>query len=277
MSTFAIGDLQGCFDELVDLLGLISFDKTRDRLILVGDLVNRGPRSLDVLRLVRDLGGAADAVLGNHDLHLLAVANGAKASRRDTLDEVLEASDCEDLLDWLAQRPLAIHEPLTNTLLIHAGLPPQWSVAQTLALASEASDVIADGSSRSRFLNAMYGDLPDQWQDKLKGDDRTRFVVNCLTRWRYCDGKGRALLKLKGRPEARPDLAIPWFLAPQRRSRGSRIVFGHWSTLGQIHWPAANVYGLDTGCIWGGPLTAMNLESNEIFQVPSRTPLVPED
>lgn len=275
MSTYAVGDLQGCFDELVELLGVISFDKQRDRLILVGDLVNRGPRSLDVLRLVRDLGGAAEAVLGNHDLHLLAVANGAKASRRDTLDEVLGAPDCEELLDWLAQRPLAIHEPLTNTLLIHAGLAPQWSVAQTLALAREASDVIA-GSDRARFLSAMYGDRPDQWHNRLKGDDRTRFVVNCLTRWRYCDGQGRALLKLKGRPENRSDGAVPWFLAPQRQSHDSRIIFGHWSTLGQIHWPAANVYGLDTGCIWGGPLTAMNLESGELFQVPSRTPLIPE-
>lgn len=276
MSTYAIGDVQGCHAELLDLLAAIDFDPHRDLAVFVGDLVNRGPHSLEVLRLVRSLGASAISLLGNHDLHLLAVANGGKPGRRDTLDAVLAAPDCSELLDWLARQPLAWRHPASGALLIHAGVAPQWSVEQTLALAAEASERLR-GRQGGRFLSRMYGDQPETWSDALRGIDRTRFVVNCLTRARYCRADGGLDLRHKGAPGTQPQGLIPWFQFPGRASRGTPLVFGHWSTLGRVHWREDNVYGLDTGCIWGGRLSALELESGRVIDVPSREPRKPEE
>lgn len=271
MPSYAIGDVQGCHAELVELLASLRFDPSRDRVIFVGDLVNRGPASLEVLRLVRGLGAAATTLLGNHDLHLLAVANGGKPGRRDTLTAVLAASDYDQLLDWLGRQPLAWQHPASGALLVHAGVAPQWTVAQTLELAQEASEVIS-GNEGPRFLSRMYGDQPEQWKNRLRGFDRTRFVVNCLTRLRYCRPDGSLDLRPKSAPGTQTNGLLPWFQMPDRASRGTPIVFGHWSTLGQVYWPQEQVYGLDTGCIWGGRLTALNLDTGEITQVASHQP-----
>lgn len=265
MATYAIGDIQGCHEELVQLLDQLGFDAACDRLILVGDLVNRGPRSLEVLRLVHGLGAAAEVVLGNHDLHLLAVAHGGRSGRRDTLDAVLAAPDRDDLLDWLARRPLALFDAASGILFVHAGLPPQWTLEQTLDLAAEAAVVIGGGQRRD-FLLRMYGDNPDSWSPTLRGINRTRLIVNCLTRLRYCTAAGRCDLKPKGAPGTQAADLMPWFDVPDRRTRGTPIVFGHWSTLGQIAWPEAQVHGLDSGCVWGGKLSALNLDTGAITQ-----------
>lgn len=275
MTTYAIGDVQGCHDELLALFEALRFDRARDRAIFVGDLVNRGPKSLAVLRFVRDLGPAAVTVLGNHDLHLLAVANGGRSGRRDTLTEVLAASDCDVLLDWLATQPLAWRHEASGTLFVHAGIPPQWTVPQTLELAAEASEVI-QGRDARRFFARMYGDEPVRWKPGLRGTDRTRFVVNSLTRLRYCDAEGHLDLRPKGAPGTQAEGLLPWFAVPERASRGTPIVFGHWSTLGRVHWPEHGVYGLDTGCVWGGRLTALALETGQLTVVASRNPRDPE-
>ncbi|MGQ0529084.1 MAG: symmetrical bis(5'-nucleosyl)-tetraphosphatase [Panacagrimonas sp.] len=269
MPTYAIGDVQGCHQELLALLELIQFDRARDRVVFVGDLVNRGPDSLAVLRLVKDLGDAAVTVLGNHDLHLLAVSQGGKLGGRDTLAEVLCAPDCDALLDWLMRQPLAWCHPESDTLLVHAGLPPQWSVQLALDLAAEAGALIA-GPKGGGFLRRMYGDEPSLWSPRLRGLDRTRFVVNCLTRMRYCDVDGRLDLRQKGVPGSQPSHLLPWFQVPGRLSEGASAVFGHWSTLGKTHWPEARVHGLDTGCVWGGRLTSLCLDDGRLQSVAGR-------
>lgn len=275
MATYAIGDIQGCYDELRTLLALVRFDVARDRVILVGDLVNRGPDSLKVLRYVRSLGPAAQVILGNHDLHLLAVSLGARRGRRDTLDAVLTAADGPELLDWLSAKPLALHHEASGSLLIHAGVPPQWTLQQTLELADEASVVIR-GPNGPRFLARMYGDEPDYWDAGLRGIERTRFVVNCLTRLRYCSADGRLDLRHKGAPGQHAADLVPWFQVPDRQTREVPMVFGHWSTLGRVAWPEFAVHGLDTGCVWGGRLTALQLETGLVFDVPSSTPSPPQ-
>lgn len=266
MTSYAIGDLQGCLDPLQRLLDKIDFQPGRDRLLFAGDLVNRGPQSLQVLRFVRGLGHAAVTVLGNHDLHLLAAARTARFGRRDTLAPILAASDRDELLHWLRQQPLALSDPASGALLIHAGVPPQWDRALTLALAAEVQDLLAapDGDD---FLSHMYGNEPDCWQDGLRGVPRWRFIVNCLTRLRYCDAQGRVHLKPSGAPGTQPPGLVPWFQVPGRRSAGETIIFGHWSTLGRVHWPQQQVYGLDTGCLWGGCLTALNLDTWQCISV----------
>lgn len=266
MSTYAIGDLQGCHDEFLALLSALRFDPARDRALLTGDLVNRGPKSLEALRYVRSLGRAAVTVLGNHDLHLLAVAEGGKPGSRDTLDGILHAPDRDELLDWLAQQPLAWDDPETGVLLVHAGLPPQWSRRRTLDLAAEAAALIA-GPKRRKFLARMYGNEPDRWDESLEGMDRHRFVINCLTRMRYCTADGRIDLRHKGAPGSQPPELLPWFEVPGRATEGERIVFGHWSTLGRVNWESSQVYGLDTGCVWGASLSALNLDSGELTRV----------
>jgi bis(5'-nucleosyl)-tetraphosphatase (symmetrical) len=263
MALYAVGDLQGCYRPLLRLLKTIGFDRRRDRLLLTGDLVNRGPDSLACLRFVRGLGNAAVTVLGNHDLHLLAAAHTGIYGAKDTLDAVAQAPDRDELLDWLRRQPLAYEEPETGTLLIHAGLAPQWSRAQTLRLAREASAVIA-GPQGGRFLERMYGDRPDRWSARLSGLPRLRFIVNCLTRLRYCDAGGRMYLQPKGPPGTQPAGLLPWFQVPGRKSAGTRIICGHWSSLGQVEWPAERVWGLDTGCVWGGCLTALELRSGTL-------------
>lgn len=264
MSVYAIGDVQGCFEPLQQLLQQLRFDATRDRLVFVGDLVNRGPQSLDVLRFVRSLGDAASTVLGNHDLHLLAVASQGRPGAKDTLDDILAAPDREDLLDWLRRQPLAYEEPRSGALVIHGGLPPQWDRRTALELAREAAAVIG-GSDPDAFYRHMYGNEPDRWDEGLRGWPRIRFIVNCFTRLRYCSRSGRIDLKEKRAPGAQRDGLLPWFEVPGRRSAGERIVFGHWSTLGRIEWDAGKVCGLDTGCVWGGSLTAMDLETGALF------------
>lgn len=263
MSVYAIGDVQGCFEPLQQLLLQLRFDATRDRLVFVGDLVNRGPQSLEVLRFVRSLGSAASTVLGNHDLHLLAVASLGKPGAKDTLDDILAAPDCAELLEWLRRQPLAYEEPHSGALVIHGGLPPQWDRRTALELAQEASAVIG-GDDPDAFYRHMYGNEPDRWDPTLKGWPRLRFIVNCFTRLRYCSRSGRIDLKEKQAPGAQKDGLIPWFEVPDRRSADERIVFGHWSTLGRVEWSGGKVFGLDTGCVWGGSLTAMDLETGQL-------------
>lgn len=258
MARYAIGDLQGCAAELRALLEVIRFSADRDQLWFVGDLVNRGPQSLQCLRLIRALGDNAVVVLGNHDLHLLARAFGSRLRDKpgDTLREVLRAPDRMPILQWLLERPLAHQDPLHGELLIHAGLVPQWTVPQTLALAQEVRTALL--AAPEDFFDHMYGDKPDQWTAELEGTDRLRFVVNTLTRLRVCTAAGRVALKAKGPPKPGAAALLPWFEIPDRASRGTRIIFGHWSTLGYVN--AHGVIGLDTGCVWGGALTAVNLD-----------------
>lgn len=259
MAVWAIGDLQGCYEEFRALLDRLQFEPARDRLWLTGDLVNRGPGSLAALRHVKSLGEAVSVVLGNHDLHLLAVAStGTTALRRgDTLEEVLRAADRDELLDWLGRLPLAHRDATLGAFMVHAGLPPQWSCADALACAAEVQTAL-QGAPRE-FFAAMYGDQPDRWSSALTGDARLRFTVNCLTRLRYCTADGRLLLAEKGPLGSAPRAAIPWFRAPGRRSEGTRILFGHWSALG--YYEGEGVVSLDSGCVWGGALTAIRLDA----------------
>lgn len=258
---FAIGDIQGCATELGELLARLDFSADRDELWFVGDLVNRGPQSLEALRMVRALGANATVVLGNHDLHLLAVAFGARQTGRagDTLDEVLAAPDRDALIEWLLTRPLVHFDREHSELLIHAGLVPQWSAPQALALAGEVEAALR--RDPFAFFTQMYGDRPDLWSEDLVGADRLRFIVNVLTRMRVCTADGRVDLKMKGPPaNARPGY-LPWFEHEHRASRDIRVVFGHWSALGYVN--SRGVLGLDTGCVWGGALTAQRLDADE--------------
>ncbi len=256
MAVYAIGDLQGCFEELQGLLELIAFDPARDRLWFAGDLVNRGPRSLETLRFVRSLN--AVTVLGNHDLHLLASACLPRArKRKDTLQQIIDAPDAEQLLDWLRHQPLLHHDDDLGYTLVHAGLPPQWDLATARACAAEVEGVLQSADYKTFFSN-MYGDQPQIWSASLQGWERLRFITNCLTRLRYCDGEGRLALEEKGPPGSQPQHLRPWFDWPQRRSQAMRILFGHWSTLGA--YDAPGVHALDTGCLWGGTLSACRLD-----------------
>jgi bis(5'-nucleosyl)-tetraphosphatase (symmetrical) len=260
MAIFAIGDVQGCYDDLMRLLERIHFDEADDRLWFAGDLVNRGPDSLGVLRFVRKLGKRAVSVLGNHDLHLLAVAAGAaKRKSSDTLDAILDAKDRDEYLDWLRQRPLLHHDEGLGYTLVHAGLPPQWELAQAQACAHELESVLR-GPGYVEFFRHMYGDEPKIWDPKLSGMDRLRFIVNCFTRLRFCTREGGLDLKTKGAPGTQPEGYLPWFEVPGRASARLHLLFGHWSTLGDIS--SHNVYPLDTGCIWGGRLTCLRLDGD---------------
>lgn len=260
MAIYALGDVQGCHDELLRLLDRIAFDPAKDELWLTGDLVNRGPKSLETLRTLLRLDHAVRCVLGNHDLHLLAVAEGcAKRKPKDTLDPVLSAPDRDELLFWLRQRPLLY--AAKEICLIHAGLPPQWSVEDAGAYAREVETVLR-GPSYPDFLRNMYGNLPDRWLPSLSGFERLRFITNCLTRLRFCTPGGAVRLAEKGAPSRAVGL-VPWFLHPARKSKGQKILFGHWSTLG-LH-QAQNTTCLDSGCLWGGTLTAMRVGEPESF------------
>ncbi len=258
MTTYAIGDIQGCYDELQALLDVLRFDFRNDTLWLTGDLVNRGPRSLEVLRFVKSLGECAVTVLGNHDLHLLAVANGhASLKKDDTLAPILEAQDREELLLWLRSRPLLHHDEIRKISLIHAGLAPQWSLQDAMQCAREVESEL-QSENYNEFLARMYGNQPDRWSTDLKRWERLRFSINCFTRLRYVNGNGRLKLKTKGAPGSQPEGCVPWFQAPKRRSAQEKLVFGHWSTLG--FYDADNVIGVDGGCIWGGQLTAVDID-----------------
>ena len=269
MAHYVIGDIQGCRTEFCELLTLIGFSKANDRLWLTGDLVNRGPDSLGVLRDVRALGEAARTVLGNHDLHLLSVAAGyARTRRDDTLAPILEAHDRDDLLDWLACQPLAIAEH--DMLMVHAGVLPQWTASHVLELAAEVEAALA-GSGRDAFLRVLYGDEPHAWRDDLEGFDRLRIIVNALTRLRFCSSDGRMEFREKRGAAYAPPGYAPWFGHENRRTASSLVICGHWSTLGLLLAP--NVLMLDSGCLWGGPLTAMRIPDRRVFQVPSHSPV----
>ena len=258
MAVFAVGDIQGCYDELRQALDAVAFDPAKDHLWCVGDLVNRGPKSLETLRFVRGLGSAAICVLGNHDLHLLALAAGnARHENEDSLKAVLDAPDRDELLHWLRYRPLAHHDPALDWLMVHAGLPPQWDLDTTLSCAREVEAVLRGDGHRDYFLQ-MYGNKPNRWDPALHGMERWRFITNCLTRLRFCGPDGRLALKEKGPPGSQKAGRLPWFEHPQRVSRDQRIVFGHWSTLGYA--ARHNVWALDTGCLWGGALTLLRLD-----------------
>ncbi len=269
MATYAIGDIQGCYDEFRQLLEEIRFDPAQDQLWLVGDLVNRGPGSLEVLRLVKSLGDSAITVLGNHDLHLLAVAEGAaELHRTDTLDEVLNAPDRDELLAWLRQQRLLHAEG--DHVLVHAGLLPQWSVKQAASLAREVESALR-GDDYATFLHRMYGNTPHAWDDGLDGYKRLRVITNTFTRMRICTPQGEMEFKFKGEVENIPAGYLPWFEVPARKSRNSTIIFGHWSALGLKVTP--RVVALDTGCLWGGPMTAIRIEDRRLFQVACNNPV----
>ncbi|HVO00182.1 MAG TPA: symmetrical bis(5'-nucleosyl)-tetraphosphatase [Steroidobacteraceae bacterium] len=261
MSRWAIGDVQGCCAELEELLRRIRFNADRDLLWFTGDLVNRGPQSLATLRRVRSLAANAIVVLGNHDLHLLAAAfvPGQKLRRGDTLDEVLAAADRDALLGWLLERPLAHYDGARDDLLVHAGLVPQWHARQASQLAGEVAQALRHDPRA--VLGSMYGDEPDRWDERLQGAERRRFIINVLTRLRVCTAQGRVDLRQKGAPGDARAPWMPWFKVPGRASAASRVVFGHWSTLG--YYRGDGVLGLDTGCVWGGALTAVNLDDEQ--------------
>jgi bis(5'-nucleosyl)-tetraphosphatase (symmetrical) len=269
MAIYLVGDIQGCDAALGLLLEKIAFSPSRDTLYCLGDLVNRGPDSLAVLRRLMALGGSAPCILGNHDLHLLAVAAGVrKPSRLDTLQAVLQAPDKDALLDWLRFQPLArsVNTGGQDYLLVHAGVLPQWSAAQTLALAAEVAQRLRAADYRD-WLATMYGNEPAAWSDDLQGAARLRVIVNALTRLRFCTAAGRMDFDSKEGAGAAPAGFMPWFEVESRASVDTCVAFGHWSTLGHIHRP--NVIALDTGCVWGGCLSAMRIDGGrrELTQV----------
>lgn len=261
MATYAIGDVQGCFDELQGLLAGTGFDRRRDHLWFVGDLVNRGPKSLEVLRFVRDLGERAVTVLGNHDLHLVCVYEGIEKRRRgDTLDAVLDAPDADALVEWLRTRPMMHRDG--DWAMVHAGLLPQWTVEKSIELAKEVERALA-AENYGDFLENLYGDEPAKWDDRLAGWDRLRVVVNVMTRMRFCTLAGRMDVRSKGRDT--PKGYLPWFAARPARAEPA-IVCGHWSTLGLKL--TEQLAALDTGCVWGGSLSALRLENRKLIQLP---------
>jgi bis(5'-nucleosyl)-tetraphosphatase (symmetrical) len=266
MPTYAIGDVQGCFQPLCRLLEQVEFDATRDRLWFVGDLVNRGPDSLATLRFVKGLGQAAVCVLGNHDLHLVAVAGGhAKLRKDDTLESTLEAPDRDSLLAWLRSCPLMHAEG--EFAMVHAGLLPAWTISRALDLAQEVEEELRAPTYGS-LLARMYGNEPSRWSENLAGYARLRVIVNAMTRMRVCTRDGSMDLRYKGDTSELPAGLLPWFAVPARASRGTTIIFGHWSALGLVLEP--DVIGLDTGCLWGRKLSALCLEDLRLFQVSCR-------
>ena len=266
MATYAIGDIQGCYSAFRRLIDKLGFDPGRDRLWLVGDLVNRGPQSLAVLQTLATFGSAAVCLLGNHDLHLLAVAHGVREPRPgDTLGDILNAPDAAAWTEWLRAQPLAHAE--AGWLCVHAGVVPQWSAVQTLALAAEVQTVLR-GPELGAFLPMMYGNEPLAWRDDLTGPARWRFIINALTRLRFCSDDGVLDFKTKEGADAAPAGFKPWFDVPTRRTAGVPIAFGHWSTLGLVNRP--ELLAIDTGCVWGGALTAVRVDGGrrEVVQVP---------
>jgi bis(5'-nucleosyl)-tetraphosphatase (symmetrical) len=270
MATFAIGDIQGCYHAFMALLERINFNQKIDQLWLVGDLINRGSGSLEVMRWCYAHQDSLKVVLGNHDLHVLVVAAGfIKARRGDTLDALLEADDKDVLLDWLRHQQLVYQDepyPGERYLMVHAGLLPQWTVEQAMGYAKEVEAAL-QGEGYLDFLADMYGNLPNSWSDDLTGNDRLRVITNAMTRLRICTKKGEMEFNFKGELPDVPKGFKPWFDLPKRATKTSQVIFGHWSALGLQK--KENIYALDTGCLWGGQLTAMNLQTKEIIQVQS--------
>lgn len=271
MALYLIGDIQGCDTALQKLLDKIGFSPSRDTIVLLGDLVNRGPDSAAVLRRVQGFGASALSLLGNHDLHLLGVAHGArKSSRKDTLAALLEAPDSEAMLEWVRQQHMALHMQIDggDLLMVHAGVLPQWTVGDTLVLASEAESVLR-GPALGEFLLGMYGNEPAQWSDTLTGSARLRAIVNALTRMRFCSAEGVMEFETKDGAATAPEGFMPWFDVPGRKTANATVAFGHWSTLGWLSRP--DLLSTDTGCVWGGCLSAVRigatLDERELIQV----------
>ncbi|MFQ5469658.1 MAG: symmetrical bis(5'-nucleosyl)-tetraphosphatase [Gammaproteobacteria bacterium] len=258
MAVYAIGDIQGCYDDLQRLLDKLNFNPSKDILWFAGDLVNRGPKSIEVLRFVKELGDSAITVLGNHDLHLLAVTHGVVSARpNDTFEEILAAPDRDVLLDWLRRLPLIHHDESLCYTMVHAGLPPQWDLKTARANAAEVEAILRSDDYLA-LLERMYGNEPAQWSNDLAGWDRLRFIINCFTRMRFCNDQGQLTLKQKGEPGTQPKGFKPWFEVQNRANSDLNIIFGHWSTLG--HKGIEGVYALDSGCVWGGRLTALRID-----------------
>ena len=258
MATYAIGDLQGCYESLLRLLEKINFDSTTDTLWFAGDLVNRGSDSLATLRFVKSLGDSAITVLGNHDLHLIAIAHGFKTTRSPDIQRILDADDKNELIQWLSEQPLLHHDEKLNFTLTHAGIYPLWSILQAKQYAAELEHTLKN--NLIEFLKNMYGNQPDKWDDSLIGFDRLRFICNCFTRMRFCNPDYSLDLNCNGAPGTIPDGALPWFELKNHLTENERLLFGHWSTLGKVK--KENIYPLDTGCVWGGELTACRVDSN---------------
>ncbi|OHC26113.1 MAG: bis(5'-nucleosyl)-tetraphosphatase (symmetrical) [Pseudomonadales bacterium RIFCSPLOWO2_12_59_9] len=281
MTTYAVGDLQGCLQPLQCLLREVAFDPGKDRLWLVGDLVNRGPQSLETLRFLYAMRDSLICVLGNHDLHLLAVAqNIERLKKADTLQEILDAPDRDDLLDWLRRQKLLHYDAERDCVLVHAGIPPQWTLAKALKRAAEVEAALQDDLRLPLFLDGMYGNQPTLWDKDLQGVTRLRVITNYLTRMRFCTAEGDLDLKSKEGLDSAPPGFAPWFSYPARKTLQHKIVFGHWAALmGQCTEP--NLFALDTGCVWGGSLTLLNLDSGERHQcrcasaLPIRDPSTP--
>ena len=270
MAMYLIGDVQGCDDALQRLLDRTAFSPSRDTLVLLGDLVNRGPQSDKVLRRMMAYGSSAHCLLGNHDLHCLAVAHGVrKPHRNDTLDCILQAPDRADLLGWLQQQHLALelNTPQTRWLMVHAGVPPQWTANQTLSLAAEVETQLR-GPQALDFFQQMYGNAPTSWKDDLQGIDRLRVVVNALTRLRFCSADGVMEFETKEGAGTAPAGYMPWFDVPDRQTQDCTLTFGHWSTLGWLG--RSDVYSLDSGCVWGGCLTALEISTGALLTSPQR-------
>ncbi len=258
MATYVIGDIQGCFDALQFLLEKISFSPLKDTLWFAGDLVNRGDKSLETLRFVKGLGDGAVCVLGNHDLSLLALSEGYTKASNHTMQDILAAPDRDELVLWLRHRPLLHHDEALGYTMIHAGLPPQWDLETARQCAREVGEVL-QGDAYCQFMADMFGNKPKRWDPHLRGAERYRFIVNCFTRMRYCTPDGKLNFADKGPVGSQKNGYFPWYEVPGRKSADLKIVFGHWSTLGGLTGHA-NVFALDTGCLWGGRLTAMRLD-----------------
>ncbi|MCV6638815.1 symmetrical bis(5'-nucleosyl)-tetraphosphatase [Candidatus Albibeggiatoa sp. nov. NOAA] len=274
MATYAVGDIQGCFDALQQLLAHIKFDPKKDTLWCAGDLVNRGSKSLEVLRFIKQLGDSAVVVLGNHDLHLLALSAGNEAllHKSDTLKPILEAEDCDEIIAWLRQQPFLHHDKKLGFTMIHAGLPPQWDFKLAQQCARELEILLKDDEKFPEFMQQLYGDgkKTKKWSNKLEGWERVRFISNCFTRMRYCNAKGKLELKRTGSVGMETQIHgddgfLPWYVHEHRKSRDMKIIFGHWATQG-FH-AGHGVFALDTGCLWGGILTALRLEDEAVFSV----------
>ena len=261
MTVYAVGDLQGCLQPLQCLLKEVAFDPAKDRLWLVGDLVNRGPQSLATLRFLYAMRDSLICVLGNHDLHLLAVAhNRERLKKADTLQEILDAPDRDELLNWLRQQPLLHYDAERDTLLVHAGIPPQWTLSKALKRAAEVQDALRDDTRLPLFLEGMYGNQPARWDKGLRGIERLRVITNYLTRMRFCSADGSLDLKSKEGLDSAPAGFAPWFSYANRKTRKHKIIFGHWAALeGRCSQP--NLFALDSGCVWGGAMTLLNLDS----------------
>mgnify|MGYP001818327599 FL=1 len=258
MTTYAIGDLQGCYNALQRLLDKVQFEPGQDTLWLAGDLVNRGPNSLATLRFVKSLGDNAVTVLGNHDLHLLAIAADHKTTKDPGLKEILAAPDLDELIDWIRKQPVLHYDAKLDFAMVHAGIHPSWTLQQALDYAEELHQILS-GDNYLDFIHQMYGNKPRSWREDLNGWERLRFIVNVFTRMRYCDIDGKLNLKDKGPIGSQGADSLPWFDMPKRKTRKQRILFGHWSTVGRLE--RKDVYALDTGCVWGGSLSLYCLET----------------